>query len=82
MNGGAHYRRSPDGIMEAQMFRIVQKDAIQGRKPEEPWKGRPFTNFGWGYFIPNKSYSVFLSKKEYLGEGTDTFNMKLMKFDR
>ena len=27
MNGGAHYRRSLDGIMEARMVEGVQKDA-------------------------------------------------------
>ena len=48
MNGGAQCRRSLDGIMEARMIEEVQKDAIQGRKSEEPWKGRPFSNFGWG----------------------------------
>ena len=53
MNGGAHYRRSPDGIIEARTVEGVQKDATQGRKPEKPWKDRPFTNFGLGYFIPN-----------------------------
>ena len=53
MNGGAHHRRSPDGIMKAQTVEEVRKDATQGRKPEESWKGRPFTNFGRGYFIPN-----------------------------
>ena len=53
MNGGAHYRRSLDGIMEARTVGEVQKDTTQGRKPEESWKGRPFMNFGWGYFIPN-----------------------------
>ena len=30
----------------------------------------------------NKSYSIFLLEKEYLGEGTDAFNVELMKFDR
>ena len=34
MNGGAHYRKSPDGIMEARTVEEVQKDAIQGRKPK------------------------------------------------
>ena len=29
MNGGAHYRRSLDGIMEARMVEEVQKDATQ-----------------------------------------------------
>ena len=32
--------------------------------------------------LKNKSCSVFLSEKEYLGEGTDAFNVELMKFDR
>ena len=59
MNGGAHYRTSPDGIMEAQMVGRVQKDATQGRKSEEPWKGQPFTNFDWSYFIPNTSPPTF-----------------------
>ena len=57
MNGGAHYWRSPDGIVKAQTIGGVQKDIAQGRKPEEPWKGRPFTNFDWGYFIPNTTHS-------------------------
>ena len=57
MNGGAHYWRSPDGIMEAQTVGGVQKDIAQGRKPEEPRKGRPFTNFSWGYFILNRQDS-------------------------
>ena len=51
--------RSPDGIMEARMVGGVRKDATQGQKLEEPWKGRPFTNFGWGYFIPNISTPTF-----------------------
>ena len=55
MNGGAHYRRSLNGILQARTVGGVQKDATQGRKLEEPWKGRPFTNFGWGYFIPIRS---------------------------
>ena len=59
MNGGAYYRRSSDGIMEARTVGGVQKDATQGRKPEEPWEGQPFTNFGWGYFIPNTSLPTF-----------------------
>ena len=32
--------------------------------------------------LKNKSYSIFLLEKEYLDEGTDAFNVKLMKFDR
>ena len=55
MNGGAHYWRSPDGIMEARTVGGIQRDTGQGRKPEEPWEGRPFMNFDWGYFIPNTS---------------------------
>ena len=55
MDGGAHYRRSPDGIMKARTVGGVQKDIAQGRKLEESMEGRPFMNFGWGYFIPNKS---------------------------
>ena len=50
---------SLDGIMEAQTVGEVQKDAAQGRKPEEPKEGRPLTNFGWGYFIPNTSLPTF-----------------------
>ena len=53
MNGGAHCRRSPDGIMEARTVGGVQKDIAQGQKPEEPMEGWPFTNFDRGYFIPN-----------------------------
>ena len=51
--------RSPDGIVEAQTAVGVQKDAAQGRKPEESWEGWPLTNFGWGYFIPNISSPTF-----------------------
>ena len=43
--------------MEAQTVDEVQKDATQGQKLEKPWKGWPFTNFGWGYFIPNITLS-------------------------
>ena len=50
MNGGAYYWRSLDGIMEAWTVEGAQKDATQGRKPEEPWKDWPFANFGWGVF--------------------------------
>ena len=57
MNGETHDWRSPDGIMEARTVGGVRKDATQGWKPEEPWKGQPFTNFDWGYFIPNTSYT-------------------------
>ena len=32
--------------------------------------------------LKNKSYSIFLLEKEYLDEGTDAFDVKLMKFDR
>ena len=32
--------------------------------------------------LKNKSCSEFLLEKEYLGEGTDAFNVKLIKFDR
>ena len=32
--------------------------------------------------LKNKSYSAFFLEKEYLGEGTDAFNVELMKFDR
>ena len=32
--------------------------------------------------LKNKSCSVFLLEKEYLDEGTDAFNVELMKFDR
>ena len=59
VNGGAHYRRSPDGNMEARTVEGVQKDATQGRKPEKPWKGRSFTNFSWGYFTSNTSPPTF-----------------------
>ena len=59
MNGEAHCQRSPDGIMEAQTIEGVQKDTTQGRKPEKSWKGWSFTNFGWGYFIPNTSPPTF-----------------------
>ena len=52
-NGGAHYWRSPDGIMEAQTVGGVQKDAAQGQKLEEPQESRLFMNFDRGYFIPN-----------------------------
>ena len=38
------------------MVEGVQKDITQGRKPIKPWKGRPFANFDWGYFIPNRYY--------------------------
>ena len=58
MNGAAHYQRSPDSIMEARTVREVQKDTAQGRKLKEPWKGRPFMNFGWGYFIPNTNHEL------------------------
>ena len=58
MNGEAHDWRSPDGIMEARTVGGVWKDATQGWKPKEPWKGWPFMNFGWGYFIPNTSFHV------------------------
>ena len=47
--------RSPDGTVEARIAGGVQKDAAQGRKPEESWEGWPLTNFGWSYFIPNTS---------------------------
>ena len=46
MNGGAHHRRSSDGIMEARTVEEVQKDATQGQKSEKSWNSRPFTNFG------------------------------------
>ena len=62
MNGGAHYWRSLDDIMEARTVGGVRKDATQGRKSEEPRKGRPFMNFGWGYFIPNKYLHSSLKK--------------------
>ena len=62
MNGGAHYQRNPDGILEAQTIEGVQRDTTQGRKSEEPWKGRSFTNFGWGYFIPNMTHPENLGK--------------------
>ena len=32
--------------------------------------------------LTNKSYSIFFLEKEYLDEGTDAFNVKLVKFDR
>ena len=32
--------------------------------------------------LKNKSCSVFLLEKEYLGEGADVFNVELIKFDR
>ena len=32
--------------------------------------------------LKNKSCSVFFLEKKYLGEGTDAFNVELMKFDR
>ena len=51
--------RSSDGIMEARIVGGVQKEAAQGWKPEEPWEGRRFTNFDWGYFIPNTSPPTF-----------------------
>ena len=57
VNGGAYYRRSLDDNMEARPIEGVQKDATQGRKSEKPWKGRPFTNFGRGYFIPNNPFN-------------------------
>ena len=42
-------------LVEARTAGGVQKDAAQGRKPEEPWEGRSLTNFDWDYFIPNTS---------------------------
>ena len=59
MNEEARYQRSSDGIMEARTVEGVQKDATQGLKQEKHWKGQPFTNFGWGYFIPNTSPLTF-----------------------
>ena len=32
--------------------------------------------------LKNKSCLVFVLEKKYLGEGTDAFNVELMKFDR
>ena len=55
---GRHWR-SLDGTVEARTVGGVQKDAAQGRKPEESWEGWPLTNFGWGYFIPNTSPPTF-----------------------
>ena len=71
MNGGAHYQRSPDGIMEARTVEGVQRDATQGRKPEEPWKGQPFTNFDWGYFIPNTIYPEEIEEDKFYIEETN-----------
>ena len=56
MNGEAHCWRSSDGIIEARTVEGVQKDATQGRKPEKPRKDRLFTNFDWGYLIPNSNH--------------------------
>ena len=32
--------------------------------------------------LKNKNCLAFLLEKEYVGEGTDVFNVELMKFDR
>ena len=37
--------RNSDGTVEARTVKGVQKDAAQGRKPEESWEGWPLTNF-------------------------------------